>query len=320
MNIINIGGWYVGNSAVLDWMDGFEELSFIKGEVNILRLENGIMDMISCSDKEKKLKMIQINIFSSYKMYYVLVRRSVGSYTKHLFKNRQFKFIYDRLSFYKHLIIYLKNYEKKIKNNRIFDEIDFWKDWVEELAKIDTKHNKYKHVIHQNPFFYDETYDDHKDIWPQLFRPYKMMFVHRDPLDQFADIVKDKSHLITSWPRFHGGTEDMHPADRFLTIAKKLYIGRLRMAENCTENDLVIFSFEDFLQNHERVTDKLKSFLDITSQRNPNNKRFLLEQSMKNIGKGKDSEEVKELLKGKSYVIDELNEYREKLINHKNAI
>jgi hypothetical protein len=39
LNIINIGGWYVGNTAILDWMDGFEELAFVKGDFNITRLE-----------------------------------------------------------------------------------------------------------------------------------------------------------------------------------------------------------------------------------------------------------------------------------------
>jgi hypothetical protein len=63
MNVINIGGWYVGNTAILDWMDGFEELAFIKGDFAVARLEYGIMDMISDKltlkpDREKDQEVI----------------------------------------------------------------------------------------------------------------------------------------------------------------------------------------------------------------------------------------------------------------------
>lgn len=321
MNIINIGGWYVGNSAILDWMDGFDELAFIKGDFNIARLENGIMDMILCKDKDIKLSMINYNKMLCYKSIYLLTRRFIGKYTKHLLKSKKsVNSHYDYFNFYKLLYLTLKKYEKKILNNSSFDEVVFWKDFLSNLPSLDSKYKKYKHIVYQNPFFYDETFDGHKEIWPQLFHPYKMMFIHRDPLDQFSDIVNAGGHLMTSWARFHGGTEHMHPADRFLTIAKKLYSARLRMAEKCDKNNLVIFSFEDFLKNHERVVDKLKPFLDITSERDPLNKRFVLEKSLKNIGKGKHNIEALNLLKEKNYVIDELNMYRDKLINHKLAL
>jgi hypothetical protein len=139
-------------------------------------------------------------------------------------------------------------------------------------------------------------------------------------MDQFSDIVNSGSHLDTSWSRFHGGTENMHPADRFLTISKKLYIGRLRLAEKYNRDKVLIFSFEDFLQKHSTITFKLKLFLNITSERSFQNKRFILKNSIKNIGNGKNNEKMKELLYGKDYVMEELNEYRNKLKNHKYAI
>lgn len=320
MNIINIGGWYVGNTAILDWMDGFEELAFVKGDFNITRLENGIMDMLVETDPLKKLEMINVQKTFCYKSIYRVSRMLVGRYTKHLLKPKYSPHYDGHFKFHKVFFNYLSMYEKKIISKDNFDEVEFWKVWLSTLPSLDSGHKKFQHIVYQNPFFYDTTFDEHKEIWPKLFAPYKLIFVHRNPLDQFADIVNGNAHTEVTWPRFHGGTETMHPADRFLAISKKLYNARLEMAKKYTKEELVIFSFEDFLQEHERVTKGLKYFLDINTQRDEKNRRFMLESSLKNIGKGMLNEEVAYLLKDKRYVMEELNELREKLINHDNAI
>jgi hypothetical protein len=322
MNIINIGGWYVGNTAISDWMDGFEEIAFIKGEFNITRLENGIMDMIVEPDPLKKIEMIRIQKKACYKSPYIISRSFIGHYTKFLLKpNFSHTYDYDRnLGFYINFHSYLSKYEEKLISHEEFDEVELWRDWLNRLLSSNLAHKNSKHTVFQNPFFYNDTFDGHKDVWPKLFSPYKLIFVHRDPLDQFSDIVKNKAHTLVSWPRFHKGTETMHPADRFLIISKKIYNARLKMAENYTKDELAILSFENFLQEHSRVTKGLKNFLDIKTQRDDSNKRFILENSLKNIGKGKFNEEVASLLKGKEYVMEELNNLREQLMNHDNAI
>jgi len=68
------------------------------------------------------------------------------------------------------------------------------------------------------------------------------------------------------------------------------------------------------------MTKKLKTFLDVKTQKDNFNKRFILKDSLKNIGAGKFNKEVASLLKGKEYVMEELNDLREQLINHNNAI
>jgi hypothetical protein len=94
----------------------------------------------------------------------------------------------------------------------------------------------------------------------------------------------------------------------------------LKWLKTIKKNELIIFSFESFLQEHERVTKSLKIFLDIKTQRDSFNKKFILTNSLKNIGTGKFNEEAAILLKGKEYVMEELYDLREQLINHNNAI
>jgi len=313
VNIINIGGWYVGNTAILDWMDGFDEIGFVKDDFNIARVENGVMDIIAEQDLSKKIKIIKKQKHACYFGFYRVLRMFVGRYTKHLTKKNKLYPYNSTIAFYRRLHSFLNSYEYLLKTSEAFDEIELCKSWLnaEALSLLENKNNH--SIVYQNPFFYDETFSGHAKIWPKLFDPYKLIFVHRDPLDQFSDIVNSGDHLLSSWPRFHGETESMHPADRFLTIARKLYKARLRMAEEYNSDQLLIFSFEDFLVNHDKVTPVLKGFLNINSERSFSNKRFIKEKSLKNIGKGLANKEALQLLEGKSYVLDELNILRKEL-------
>ncbi|WP_298448159.1 sulfotransferase [uncultured Marinobacter sp.] len=312
MNVINSGGWFVGNTAVLDWMDGFEEFSFIKGDFHISRLESGIMDMIATQNFEKKNEMISKNKVDCYLGAYKIVRNVVGRYTKNMFKSRQEPAYFLRPAYYRFFYKALCTYERNISSND-FDEVSFWRLWLNELASRLSAKGNFQYSVFQNPFFYDEMFDEHSDLWPKLFAPFKLVFVHRDPLDQFADIVLSGSHLDTSSPRFHGGTEHLHPADRFLEISKKIYKARLKIASETSTDDLIVFSFEDFLLNHDRVTSRICDFFKISTARDQNNRRFELNKSLKNIGNGKDNEIVSELLDGKDYVVRELEVWRERL-------
>jgi hypothetical protein len=320
MNILNAGGWYVGNTAILDWMDGFDELAVVKGDCNIIRLDNGIMDMIAQDEIENKLDMIRIQKKSCLYGIYLSCKHKVGQYTKNILKPKVSPSHNLYIKFYTTYYHYLKNYEKLLSEGDTFSEIEYWKKWLSTLPKLDSNDKNYQSVVYQNPFFYDETYLGHKAVWPKLFSPHKMIFVHRDPLDQFSDIVNSGSHFNSSWPRFHGDTEDIHPADRFFEISKKIYNARLRMAEDYTSDELIIFSFEDFINNHEQLVIKLKVFLNITEYQSSRNDRFSLAKSRKNIANGKNNEKVTELLQGKDYIIEELNELRNRLIKHPSSI
>lgn len=320
MNIINVGGWYVGNSAILDWMGGVKEIAVIKGDFNIVRLENGIMDMISEQDKEKKLLMITYQQKQSYKGFYWASRMLIGRYTKRLFEKKTIPSYYGHFKFHKIFLKYLKEYKDKVILGEPFDEVVFWQSWLNTLPSLSSEKNNFEHIVYQNPFFYDTTYDGHSDIWPNLFGPYKMIFVHRDPLDQFSDIVNGNAHLDASWPRFHGDTKDMDPAERFLTISKKIFQARLEMADKHTENELIILSFEDFLQKHELVTSKLCTFLNLNPATLNCSSNFDLSKSLKNVGVGKNNLKALSLLEGKDYILDELYSLREQLKSHDRSI
>lgn len=317
-NIITAGGWYVGNTAILDWLDGFENLRYIKGDFNICRQENGIMDILSADSETEKLKMLKVIKKDCLLSFRILIRTFIGRYTKHLFKRVKPKPFNTEFSYYKELYIFADKYIDSLVSGDKFDEYEYCRQWMQEIAtnskNINSVDKANVSVVFQNPFFYDQTYSGHSQVWPRLFQPYKLIFVHRDPLDQFFDIISSGDHLISSWPRFHGDTVDLHPADRFLNISKKIYQARIEMLKGYSNNDVLVFSFEDFLLKHEVITTRLEHFIGDCGKRDVNNNRFVLDESLQNIGRGHKSEELLRLLEGKEYVMDELNALRNELI------
>lgn len=317
-NIITAGGWYVGNTAILDWLDGFENIRYIKGDFNICRQENGIMDILATDIKSEKIKILNSIKKDCLLSFKLIMRTFVGRYTKHLFKRVKPKPFNVEFSYYKNLYLFADKYIDLLTTDTKFDEYDYCRKWMYGITagtkRGDIVYEKDLSVVFQNPFFYDQTFSGHADVWPKLFEPYKLIFVHRDPLDQFCDIVKNGDHLLSSWPRFHGDTAQLHPADRFLVISKKIYIARIEMLKRYPNSEILVFSFEDFLLKHKETTEKIICFIGGCGERDVNNKRFVLSESLENIGRGQQSDELLSLLKGKEYVMDELNLLRNELI------
>lgn len=311
-NIITAGGWYVGNTAILDWLDGFDEVAYVKGDLNICRKENGIMDVLSETNVDKKIFILKIIRKECVFCLKDLTRAFVGRYTKHLFKRIKPKSYSSNISYYRDLYSFSNEYIKCLKKNKDFDEYELCKNWLNKISIKDFY--KKSNIIYQNPFFYKETFSGHEGVWQKLFSPYKLIFVHRDPLDQFSDIVNSGDHLLSSWSRFHGNTDKLDPLERFYEISKKLYAARIRIAKKSSKNDLLIFSFEEFIMDHHRVGNEIKKFIGINSTRSELNDRFILEESRSNIGKGNLNHKVKKMLVGREYIMNDLNSLREELL------
>jgi hypothetical protein len=331
INILCQGGWHVGQSALLDWLDGFEEISLVSGENEYLRKENGVFDLLAennISEKLKILNSLKLDAFSG--IYHSLV-----SYSSFLFKKKfaksQFtdeivsrwerqKKVFRYISFNTSLCHYVSVEQRKLLYNKPFDEMAHWGKWLSYINHIGSKKKKANLYVQHNPFFYKEIIPNHEGIWQKFFEPFKIIFVYRDFLmDQFSDFVTYKSYIPFAHRSYYG-TEHLHAADRYFELIKRIYLARLRMAKEYSPDQLIVLSFEDFLQNHQAVTAKLKSFLSIKSERDPYNKRFILEQSMKNIGNGKNNTEALSWLEGRPHIMKELYELKEQLANLPHAI
>ena len=311
MYIINSGGWYVGNSAVIEWLSKFQEVEFIHGDLNVLRLEDSIMDLILEPDLIVKRDIVRRNKLACFKGLGYAVKSQIGKIFNKGFSSLK------KLEFYlqvKYYIFYYKALTKYEKNLRIpgFNEGDYWRNWLSELANLTSKNKKNEangFTVLQNPFFYDETFSGHKDVWPSLLKPYKLIFVHRDPYDQLSDIIREGALNDSSWERFHGNTDKLESLERFCEISKRLYQGRLRLMRSHPYNDVIAVSFEDFILKHKEVSVELMEFLKLPIVFD----NWDYTKSLSNIGKGRSDPAVLKLIDGRDYMLDELYKLRREL-------
>jgi hypothetical protein len=315
-NILFQWGWYSGTGAVVDWLDGFEEANTITNQGSYFSTEDGIYDLLTEEDIAKKLKIIKnlkIKIITNAieLLPFEYYRRLVKHIHPSDYYNR--KFISYFFTFYH----FLSQEARKLRRGHSVDEYLHWKKWLNYSSRLGSKKKFAILNCHANIFNCGEMFSGHNNIWPKLFEPFKLIFVHRDPLDQFADLVKEDRHLNVNChiaPRYFGSDVGCLSAiDRFFITNKRFHLAKLRMAEQYGPDRMAIVSYEDFLQKHSTISEQLKSFLGIKSERNPKNDHFVLEQSMKNIGIGKDNKQALSLLAEKPHVLDELYKLREQL-------
>lgn len=314
INLINIGGWNSGNGAIMDWLEGFEEVSIIKGELNVTRIPNGILDLLTATTKDEKLKICRHLVNYCFRGYIRVARKSVN---RSLFNKTMNADHTNQWFFYKQLHERLNIYLSKIQQPD-FNELVYWQEWLNELSGSHLNMNKTIQVL-QNPFFYETFYPNYAVTWSKFFNPFKMIFIHRDPLDQFADLVLKKGHLKltsnVSGKIVYQDTEKLEPAERFYHIAKKIYQSRIQLAKQLSTDQLFIVSFEDFVIRHEIVTSRIQQFLNISSIRKNSSTSFDITKSIRNVGIGLNNEQVYELLKNKFHLIEELNHLRSELNN-----
>ncbi|WP_419239835.1 hypothetical protein [Photobacterium leiognathi] len=315
MNILFIGGWFSGNSAILDYIDKFKNIKYIKSDFDILRETGGIMDMILLVDKAQKNNKIYNIIYDCIFNIFKEIKFIVGKYTKNIFKNKDFhekreykKRYNDSVFFNLSLIWCLIKYYFKINYNNInVDcEILFWNNWLKNK-------NKKINQVYCNPIYYDNFEITHKDLWPKLFTPYKIILVHRDPFDQFCDIYLKGGMSDTSVKRFFGGTEDLNLVERFTYIVNKVHQARIDLIKSYDKDEVLLISFEDFVSGDIECFNELKCFLNLSQNDNLN--QFYTGESKKNIGIWKSNEEVKNIIKSNESVFDELIAMRKELIS-----
>lgn len=276
--IINAGGWFVGNSAVLEWLDGFPEVSFIPGDFDILREEGGLFDLIIStterSDVDNAFKEIK---YFLWRKLFKLVKFRVADYTKYLFTTHRYSYKnHDRqFAFYYRLFRKVAYFEK---NHQNIDIYGYWRDWIVEEARLFNPNKELKYVLLQNPFYYRSFAPHHEVVWKELFVNRKVIFVCRNHLDQYKTI-KDAGQLIhTKHTPFRKGTETLNEKDRFFCLNTKLYESRIEFVQDRHE-EIMLVNFEDFVR--ELKSKDLISFLGLNKNTNI---YFDFNYSRKNVG------------------------------------
>jgi len=309
MNILCLGGWCTGNSAVLDYLDTWQEVCYVKGDFDIFRLDPAIYQLIK-SNNRKKITIFRIIGLIANKIN-LSFRYSASFYVKYIFNSNEEKNYLRRAVDYDYSIrfnlitlLFLLTNLLILKKNDNKENILHWQKWVMKIKNgFGMKHATITAFC--NPIYMTDNFHINNE-WKQVFFPYKLIIIYRKPIDQFHDILKTKAHLNFKPKEFYGETEKLDPIDRYLAVNKKIHENRkLLIKENC--GNTLVFSFEEFINNYDFVREKLNKFVGIESLHKKNKSvYFNIEASKKNIGIGNRSAEVSSLYNEKKDVFDQM--------------
>lgn len=240
--ILSLGGWYVGNTAIIEWINTHKGYTLLKGDLHEFRSPNYLYDYILSETKGERAKCFY-NLFRFY---------ALG-----LFKSIVFKFsgksgsqkkynvcYYFRFFFY--LLFSLMN--NGTANNRI----KYWRSCFESFDDG---------IVLQNPVFYDDISPRHSRLWRELYVGAKIIFVTRNPIEQYVDIAihDDFDGEATL---FRQGTSGLSRQEKFSKIVQRTLKSRIEIAKEFGSRVCTI-SFERFAMNSESEIQKLRDFLDL---------------------------------------------------------
>lgn len=284
--ILSVGGWYVGNSAVIEWLDGFDGYKLLKGDLHELRNPGYLFDYISsCNLMHKSKFFMNIFLFSFKGIFRSVVahlfRKNVGSLKKY------------NLSYHLKILTLLILSLPILFNYSL--QIKLWRKLF--------VNRKYQYIL-QNPIFYDDIRPEHSKLWREIFINSKILLVTRSPVEQFVDISLHNEFHDGKSP-FRQGTEGMSSVEKFETIVLRTYEQRINLAKEFGEKVVCVVSFEQFVNQDENEINRLKNFFAIAKEKR--NSEFEFSKSKKNACLSKSHGDIADTILSKPVIIENIN-------------
>ena len=290
-NLLISGIYFSGSGAVKDLLKEYQHITVIPSEFDDFRRAGLVGDQISealnagysCAIKRHTRN------YANYLPYHCGIKRTL----KRSF-NQAITFMPWQLLAHKY---HPKSYllEKRIqalltlkkKFSRVTtaqEKINVAQEWTQSLQEIYAPDKEY--LLFDQPIFANL----HKESWPQVFLPYKLIIVHRDPRDQIADLVKHNllfndietptRELLAQYGGSRAGAIayeiEMIQSRRDHTFSLQKELG---------EGNVLILKFEDVINHYDETTAQIEGFLGLDPQDHTAKKSFLDPAlSVKNIG------------------------------------
>ena len=242
-----MGGWYVGNTAVVMWLNGLPEAKAVLGDLDFFREKGGLYQyQLGKIGKITIFKNVCAGLLKALKRKIAFkIRKKVRTDSKNF---HQYSF-----TFYLHIIrlLFIGNLHSHV---------------------VPLKKAKEDFIVLQNPVYYPNINPVEFYHGMSLFKNSKIIFVVRDELMQLNDIINDNQHLHTKDTKFREGTKYMAPNERVITLTKKIHDGRIKLINEYGERCVVV-NFEQFLQSekYRNTLCKRLGLSNISSTYNLNN-------------------------------------------------
>lgn len=274
--ILNIGGWYVGNSAVVEYFRDSENNFVIYGDLDFVRDTNGLFDYL-----ESKSSLLVYSFF--------MLKRIVRALRRNL-KLRLFRKEYNLRNINNQPINLLNIFYRSLMN----------KKKSKFLYILCGNLNIHQSVILSNVTYY-ESFSGEYINFDEYFYDYCILFVYRNPVEQFISLYNDGQLVHTKSTPFRMGSERLTIMDRYFLLSERINKGRLLYKSKY--RNIIPVRFESFVSS-QSYRDKISKRSGLTCF-----KSDCLEKSKKNIRQYR-SEDINQLISnnsGRFYALKKFN-------------
>jgi len=291
INILVNGILYSGSSALKDLIREYDNIGYFPNEFDDFRAPGLIADQLKDDSLEYPNEINKITKFKRLRAKIVYKLFPINPLSEK-FYNRTFNhivFFRNRLNNNKR-IHYLKTLSGKLDKNFSLDKkIDLTKNYIQQIGSIYAKHKDY--LLFDNPIL---TTTD-VSVWSKVFKPFKLIFIVRDPRDQLADIIKQGLLYVpygSPYMNLAGANiEAIYGRNRFGAIKffsdaiKARMEGIERLERILHKEDILVMDFEGLIEEYDKYKSVLEKFLNVDSSGHINKNRYLIpEDSKNNIG------------------------------------
>lgn len=223
-SLLVCGLLWSGSSAVVDLLRSSESIGVLPGEFDEFRRPGMVADHLEglISEVYPSKLFPELNLYSRLKAIIPFDRR-----LRYRPKQRLSKFR-ESLRF---------DVAKKLDNqsHNSYKKMQYARDWLSSLKQAFASDKKY--LLIDQPILWGQ----HLSVWPEFYAPFKMIVVARNPLDQMAEVIRQK-HLFLHYRSpeadiWGGGGEVVLLITFFIRFLSELFItkrsGRSQVLKGC---------------------------------------------------------------------------------------
>ncbi|MDX1458853.1 MAG: sulfotransferase [Marinobacter sp.] len=298
LNILVAGIYWSGSGAVVDYLKGHPDCFTPRGEFTDFKRAGRIGSMLSARSRAQARRLAALMWLETAlgKLPLALLKQARGKDPASLPLKEQVK--HNRLK-----LQFLKQYRKHLRQGGAPQDPLIWHKWLQTLGQLYAGDRK--GLVLNQPVWIGQ----HEQSWPGVFEPFKLLVVHRDPIDQFAEVVRQgKIGKRKSDPAFDDSEKD-DIAYVLKGIAAKME-SLIALNDQLPEDRLLCVGFEDFVHDANNAARVICHFLGLPHQpvdQTPFNPNY----SIRNIGIG-DTDDIRAMLAPYPELVDRLYRLRER--------
>jgi hypothetical protein len=276
INVLIMGTLASGSSALVDMLKEYRNVNVLPREFDNFRRPGLVYDQLSYQTSIDYPNVIDKEIKFDNRKWKLVYNSSIWKLFSKGFLKKIREKDWGKLEKYKNSLInlyqiyYLKELDEKLKSDISYDEkIKYSNEWIRNVGNIYP--SRFDYTLFNQPLF---PWFDIK-IWTEVFKPFKLIIVHRDPQDQLAEMIKRDiafSPFISakiSYGQFNIISiygNDRNGRIRFLKDALRK---RFEMIDQWLEllnpSEVLLVDFEGMVQNYEVYKSEIEKFIGLDS-------------------------------------------------------